>query len=222
MAQLQADQIRDYLRSLTVFQGELPGLNPDEAPERPEAFFLEWLGAAVEAGVREPHAMTLSTLGVDGIPSGRVLILKNVDADGWQFAVHGSSPKGQDLIQHPSAALTFYWSAQARQVRVRGPVAAESADRSAADFLARPPGSRAEASIGRQSQPLGDRHDLDVATKQARQRIADEPGLIVAEWTLYTLRATEVEFWQGDKQRKHTRLRYTRAGGGWQREALWP
>jgi pyridoxamine 5'-phosphate oxidase len=153
-------QMRDYLRSLTVFDGELPRLNHEAAPERPETFFTEWLTAAVLAGVREPHAMTLSTLGVDGIPSGRVLILKNVDADGWQFAVHASSPKGQDLIQHPSAALTFYWSLQARQVRVRGPVVAEPADRSAADFLARPVGSRAEALIGMQSRPLADREDL--------------------------------------------------------------
>ena len=104
----------------------------------------------------------------------------------------------------------------------RALVAAEPAERCAADFLARPPGSRAEASIGRQSQTLHQRHDIDVAVKQALERVADEPGLIVAEWTLYTLRATQVEFWQGDKQRKHTRLRYTRDAGDWQRETLWP
>lgn len=215
-------QIRDYLRSLTVFEGELPVLNPEAAPERPETFFLEWLTAAVAAGVREPHAMTLSTLGVDGVPSGRVLILKNVDADGWQFAVHASSPKGQDLIQHPSAALTFYWSAQARQVRVRGPVVAEPAERSAADFLARPAGSRAEALIGRQSSPLTAREDLELATKQNLERIEQDPGLVAPEWTLYTLRAEQVEFWQGDKQRKHTRLQYVRTDDGWTHRLLWP
>jgi pyridoxamine 5'-phosphate oxidase len=215
-------EIRDYLRSLTVFAGELPELDPDLAPEQPEPFFVGWLEEAVRAGVREPHAMTLSTLGVDGIPSGRVLILKNVDADGWQFAVHGSSPKGQDLIEHPSAALTFYWSLQARQVRVRGPVVAEPAERSAADFLARPVGSRAEALIGLQSRPLGDRQDLDLATKKNLERIAHEPDLVAPEWTLYTVRAEQVEFWQGDKERKHTRLRYTRTDAGWARELLWP
>jgi len=215
-------QMRDYLRSLTVFDGELPGLDPEAAPDRPETFFAEWLAAAVQAEVREPHAMTLSTLGVDGIPSGRVLILKNVDADGWQFAVHAGSPKGQDLIQHPSAALTFYWSLQARQVRVRGPVVAEPADRSAADFLARPVGSRAEALIGRQSRPLADREDLELATKQNRERIEQEPDLVAPEWTLYTLHANQVEFWQGDKDRKHTRLHYIRTDNGWVRELLWP
>lgn len=61
-----------------------------------------------------------------------------------------------------------------------------------------------------------------MATKQARQHIEDNPGFVVPEWTLYTLRATQVEFWQGDKQRKHTRLRYTRNTNGWNRETLWP
>ena len=214
--------IRTYLRALKVFTGDLPEFDPEAAPPAPEALFVEWLYAAVEAGVREPHAMTLATVGTDGMPSGRVLVLKNIDEQGWQFAVHGASPKGQDLIAHPSAALTFYWSQQARQVRVRGSVQAEPAERSAADFLARPPGSRAEALLGRQSQPLASRDDLDLASKQSRERVDAEPGLIAPEWTLYTLRADTVEFWQGDAERKHTRVKYYRAAEGWRRELLWP
>ncbi|MEU4427706.1 pyridoxal 5'-phosphate synthase [Actinoplanes sp. NPDC024001] len=213
---------RTYLRGLPVFAGELPRFDPGEAPDRPDTLFVAWLTAAVGAGVREPHAMTLSTVGADGVPNARILILKNVDRDGWQFAVHAASPKGRDLSRHPAAALTFHWPEQARQVRVRGTVRPEPADRSAADFLARPPGSRAEASLGRQSRPLADRETLDRAVEQARERIGNEPGYVVAEWTLCTLAATEVEFWQGDKERKHTRLRYARTGSGWMRELLWP
>jgi pyridoxamine 5'-phosphate oxidase len=96
------------------------------------------------------------------------------------------------------------------------------ADLSAADFLARPAGSRAEASLGRQSRPLADRETLDLAVERARARIAEDPGFVAPEWTLHTLAADQVEFWQGDKQRKHTRLRYTRAGSGWTHEMLWP
>jgi len=214
--------VRQYLRGLPVFAADLPGFDPGTAPGQPEALFVAWLTAAVAAGVPEPHAMTLSTIGEDGAPSARVLILKNVDEHGWQFAVHAASPKGRDLTRQPAAALTFYWPAVARQIRVRGPVTAETADRSAADFLARPAGSRAEASIGRQSQILDDPHDLDVATKEAARRLEEDPGLVVPEWTLYTLRPTAVEFWQGDKQRRHTRLRYTRTTGGWHRDLLWP
>lgn len=214
--------IRECLRGLAVFAGELPTFDAARAPERPETLFVDWLTAAIDAGVREPHAMTLSTIGADGVPSARVLILKNVDEHGWQFAVHAASPKGRDLSRHPAAALTFYWPAQARQIRVRGPVSPAPADRSAADFLARPAGSRAEASLGRQSQPLADRDTLDRAVEQARDRIANDPGFVTPEWTLHTLAADQVEFWQGDQQRKHTRLRYARGESGWVRELLWP
>ena len=214
--------LRTYLRGLPVFAGSLPGFDPDRAPDRPDALFVAWLTAAVEAGVPEPHAMTLSTAGADGVPDARILIVKNVDADGWQFAVHATSPKGQDLARVPAAALTFHWPALARQVRVRGPVRPEPAGHSAADFLARPAGSRAEASLGRQSRPLADRRTLDLAVGQARDRIAADPAFVDPHWTLHTLIAETVEFWQGDKDRKHTRLRYARGAAGWTRELLWP
>jgi pyridoxamine 5'-phosphate oxidase len=211
--------VRQFLRGLPVFAGELPEFDPVTAPERPDMLFLEWLTAAVDAGVPEPHAMTLSTVAADGSPSARVLILKNVDQRGWQFAVHAASPKGQDLRGHPAAALTFYWPAQARQVRVRGPVSLEPG---AADFLARPIGSRAEASLGRQSRTLPDRDTLDRAVDQAVARITGDPGFVDPDWTLCTLSADQVEFWQGDKHRKHTRLRYARTESGWAHEMLWP
>ncbi|SNT63639.1 pyridoxamine 5'-phosphate oxidase [Asanoa hainanensis] len=214
--------VRTYLRALPVFAGPLPTFDPTEAPQRPDQLFLDWLTHAVDAGVREPHAMTLSTVGPDGAPSARVLILKNVDEHGWQFAVHADSPKGQDLLRRPAAALTFYWPALPRQVRVRGPVRPEPAELSAADFLARPAGSRAEASLGRQSQPLPDRRDLDLAVERATARVAAEPALVDPRWTLCTLAAEQVEFWQGDKHRKHLRLRYARDAAGWKRDLLWP
>lgn len=214
--------VRAYLRGLEVFAGELPSFDPDSAPDRPETLFVDWLTAAVEAGVREPHSMTVSTIGTDGTPSARVLLVKNVDARGWQFAAHSESPKGRDVAEHPVASLTFYWPQQARQIRVRGPVEAGTAQESAADFLARSTGSRAEASTGMQSRPLESRQTLDLAVKQALERINNEPGLVVPEWILYTVRAEQVEFWQGDKQRKHTRLRYERDGETWTRGQLWP
>ncbi|BCJ48217.1 pyridoxamine 5'-phosphate oxidase [Actinoplanes ianthinogenes] len=214
--------MRQYLRGLPVFTGELPVFDASGVPAEPETLFAEWLAGAVEGGVREPHAMTLSTVGTDGLPNARVLILKNVDAGGWQFAGHAASPKGRELDRHPAAALTFHWPTQARQIRVRGRVRPEPAERSAADFLARPAGSRAEAALGRQSRPLTDRGTLDRALAQARERLDADPGFVAPEWTLYTLTADEVEFWQGDKDRKHHRLRYARSTAGWTHELLWP
>jgi pyridoxamine 5'-phosphate oxidase len=214
--------VKQYLRDLPVFAGELPDFDPAATPADPVTCFVGWLDAAVAAGVREPHAMTLSTIGEDGIPSARVLLLKNVDADGWQFAVHEASPKGRELTANGVAALTFYWPDRARQVRVRGRVRAESAERSAADFLARSEGSRASSMSGLQSTPLDNRDSVEAAAKQALERLAQEPGLVISEWILYTLRAEQVEFWQGDKDRKHTRVEYRRDGDGWMKQLLWP
>lgn len=214
---------RQVLRGIPVFAGELPTFDVAGAPLRPEELFVSWLEHALAAGVREPHAMTVSTVGDDGMPSARVLILKNVGSDGWQFAAHAASPKGQDLTARPVAALTFYWPEQARQIRVRGRVVPATPEASAADFLARPLGSRAEASLGRQSQPLDDPAELASAVEQAAAVIAGKPEFVVPEWTLFTLTADSVEFWQGDEERRHTRLEYLAGpGGSWTTRTLWP
>jgi pyridoxamine 5'-phosphate oxidase len=151
--------------------------------------------------------MTLSTVDQAGRMSARTVILKNVDERGWQFA----GQKGSLA----AAALTFYWPDQGRQVRVAGPVRAEPAELSAADFLARSPGARSETLIGRQGRPLTSRQELLMAYAQTRTGVAED-------WTLYTVTADEVEFFQGDPDRRHVRLRYVRDGDGWRRGLLWP
>ncbi|MFJ5262641.1 pyridoxal 5'-phosphate synthase [Streptomyces sp. NPDC088387] len=216
--------VRDWLRGLEVFAGPLADFDPAEAPAEPVDLFLGWLREAVAAGVPDPHAMTLSTIGDDGGPDARVLILKNVDADGWQFAVHAHSPKGRQLADRPQAALTFYWPLLGRQVRVRGAVEPASAEQSAADLLARAASARAEALLGRQSEHLASAGERDQAFRAALARIDSEPDLVIPEWTLYTLVPGEIEFWQADKGRVHDRLRYERDDRGtpWERHRLWP
>jgi pyridoxamine 5'-phosphate oxidase len=105
---------------------------------------------------------------------------------------------------------------------VRGPVVADGAERSAADFLARGPGARAEALLGRQSSPLTDLAVRDAAVRQSLARVEREPDLVAPGWTLYSVRPQTVEFWQGDGQRNHTRLNYRVTEAGWVRELLWP
>ncbi|MGG2464990.1 pyridoxine/pyridoxamine 5'-phosphate oxidase [Streptomyces sp. RGM 3693] len=214
--------LRQLLRDLPVFGGELPVFDPAATPDDPVELFTRWLLGAIRAQVPEPHAMTLATADADGTPSARTLILKDVDAAGWRFAAHDGSVKGRELAARPYAALTFYWQPLARQVRVRGPVVREGAERSAADFLARSAGARAEALLGRQSQPLTSLAERDTAMAGAAERLADDPGLVPAAWTLHTVRAESVEFWQGAKDRNHTRLAYRRAGTTWTKELLWP
>ncbi|MER5688030.1 pyridoxal 5'-phosphate synthase [Streptomyces sp. NPDC002205] len=215
-------ELRQLLRDIEVFQGELPAFDPRTASDTPEELFTEWLLHALDSGVRESHAMTLSTAGADGNPTARTLILKNVSAQGRQFASDAGSVKGRDLADRPFAALTFHWPQSARQVRVRGPVVADSAERSAADFLARGPGARAEALLGRQSSPLTDLAERDAAVRQSLARVEREPDLVPPGWTLHSVRPQTVEFWPGDKQRNHTRLNYRAMDAGWERELLWP
>lgn len=217
------ESVREWLRGLEVFAGPLASFDPAGAPTEPVDLFLRWLREAVDAGAPDPHAMTLSTVDEAGGPDARVLTLKNVDTGGWQFASHAGSPKGRQLAGRPRAALTFYWPVHGRQVRVRGTVSPEPAERSAADLLARLPSARAEALLGRQSSHLGSTEERDDALRAARARIESDPDLITPEWTLYTLAPLEIEFWQAAKDRIHTRLRYERAshGGSWERHMLW-
>jgi len=184
--------------------------------------FEQWLAAAIGAGVVEPHAMTLSTVDPGGRPSARVLILKYLVDGRWAFASGAGGRKGKELANTPWAALTFYWSALGRQVRVRGAVEVADAAESAADFFARSAGARGGALVGRQSEPLTSIAERDRVLDEATARAADELELVAEEWTVYRVVADEVEFWQGDEQRRHVRLRYTREGGSWARQLLWP
>jgi pyridoxamine 5'-phosphate oxidase len=215
--------LRELLRAQRVFPDRMPEFDPHAAPADPVTLFQRWLEAAVEDAVPAPHAMTLATADDQGRPSSRVLICKDVDGEGrWYFASGAASGKGRDLAVNPRAALSFWWPQQGRQIRVRGTAAPAGRKASAADFLARPPASRAEALIGRQSEPLDDLAELDRAFQEAQARVGADPGLVAPEWTLYALTAEEAEFWQGDLDRRHVRLRYRRAGSAWTRQLLWP
>ncbi|MFE2147025.1 pyridoxal 5'-phosphate synthase [Streptomyces sp. NPDC059456] len=212
---------RAWLRGIEVFAGPLPDFEPERAPADPVRLFLRWLSDAVADGLRDPHAMTLSTVDESGDPDARVLILKGVDDGGWRFAGHAFSPKGHQLAVHPRAALTFYWPEHGRQVRVRGPVTPGTARDNAQDFLGRSVTARAESLMARQSQYLGDVCERDQALGKSLALIEQEPSLVDSAWTLYALAPVEVEFWQAAKDRVHTRLRYERAADGWERFRLW-
>ncbi|MEV7415879.1 pyridoxal 5'-phosphate synthase [Streptomyces sp. NPDC089919] len=216
-----AGSVGGWLRGIEVFAGPLPEFVPEEAPDDPVRLFLFWLSDAVADGVREPHATVLSTVDEAGDPDARVLLLKSVDASGWQFAGHGFSPKGHQLAVHPRAALTFYWPEHGRQVRLRGPVRPGSARENAADFLDRSPAARAESLLARQSQYLADPAERDQALAKSLALVAREPSLVDSAWTRYALEPTVVEFWQAARDRGHVRLRYERTGRGWERCRLW-
>jgi pyridoxamine 5'-phosphate oxidase len=214
------------LRGWPSFPDELPIFDPDSAPDEPHHLFDTWLREAGEHGLA-PHAVTLSTVDADGAPDARVVILKAVDETGFAVATSADSPTGVQLGKDPRAALTFFWPALGRQVRVRGPVAPCAAEVSAADFRERSPASRVECLIGRQSEVLDDPAELAATAEAARRRVDADPDLVAPRWTRYLVTPTSVEFWQAAHDRRHVRLRYRRdapAGGhiGWITERLWP
>ena len=165
--------------------------------------------------------MTLSTLGRDGTPSARVLILKHVDDDGWQFAAHAAAPKGQELSRHPAAALTFYWP-PAIQVRVEGDVERVSDADADAYFATRPRGSQIGAWASQQSAELPSRSELDKRVKAIEDRFATGVVTRPPFWSGFRVVARSIEFWTRDPARLHERVHFRRDQGKWTRSLLYP
>lgn len=196
--------------------GSAPAFDPDQHPPTPQELFREWFHSAESVGVHEPHAMSVSTIDADGMPDSRMLVLKDLTAEGaWCFAGRRDSTKGVQLGAHPVAALLFYWREQVRSVRIRGRIVEGSTDESRADFLARHPEARAVALSGRQGALVTTPSDLARDVDTAAELVAADPALAPEEWVVWRLDPTEVEFWQGAETRLHTRLRYRRSASGW-------
>lgn len=218
------DTTRQRLRALKALEGPFEAVDFSVAADTPQAVFLDWFETAVAAGIAEPHAMTLSTVDVQGHPDARVLILKNVDERGWHFAISTASPKGCQIEANPAVALTFYWQKLGRQVRIRGDAIALNDIECRQDFLARSEDARANVLLERQSMPLGDPSLVAAGVKKARARIDADPGLVARVWRAYAVIPRAVEFWQGATDRLHNRLIFRRSGqdADWEKELLWP
>ncbi|WP_222847953.1 pyridoxal 5'-phosphate synthase [Ruania zhangjianzhongii] len=215
--------LRHWLRELPVFDRDrLPPFDPDAAPAAPAELYLDWLRSAVDGGVQAPHAMVLSTAGGDGRVTARTLILKDIDADLWCVATSADSPKAAQLAENSRAALTTFWGALGRQVRVTGQMRDLGDAAGAADFHARPPGSRAAALVGHQSEVLTDRQAYWDAFAAELTSVQEHPDTELPSWRSYGLRAEAVEFWQATADAGQIRLRYRRHGDDWKRELLWP
>lgn len=204
---------RERLRGLPVFGGGEPTFDTSDVPSTPLELFERWLGEAIDAGLLQPHAMTLATAG----PQARTLILKDVDARGFWFAASDDSPKGRALGADRHVALLFYWRELGRQVRIEGVAVKGSVERSAVDFLERSPGARAGVFVGHQSAPV-DGVELDLVTA----RMKAEAGEVAEDWVAWCVEPRSVEFWQAETSRDHTRLRYEHGANGWERHRLVP
>ena len=183
--------------------------------------FQHWFEQAVSGQLPEPNAMTLATVGADGRPSTRVVLIKGFDARGLVWYTNYDSRKGRELAQQPYAALQFHWVELERVVRIEGRVEKTSAEESDAYYASRPLDSRLGAWASPQSQVIGSRSVLVTAAAAAAARHLLQPPR-PPHWGGYRLQPDVYEFWQGRKSRLHDRLRYRQEGGTWVRERLAP
>lgn len=205
---------------------EAGGLAEEDAAEDPYVLFGEWFGAAVAASAGgapwEANAMVVSTVGADGRPSSRTVLLKGYDPGGFVFYTNHGSQKGTELAVSPYCALLFGWYALQRQVRVEGEAVRVARAESEAYFATRPRQSQLGAWASHQSRVVADRAELDAAYDEASRRFAGVEVPCPPFWGGYRVRPQRFEFWQGRRGRMHDRLAYDRAGGGWVRRRLAP
>jgi pyridoxamine 5'-phosphate oxidase len=198
-------------------------LTEDTAAANPVQQFAQWFEEAVRAELIDVNAMTLATIGLDGTPAARIVLLKGFDEDGFVFFTNYDSAKGRELTANPIASLLFFWAELERQVRVTGSATRVSAEASSAYFATRPFDSQIGAWSSHQSAPLPDRAALEARFEETRRRYEGAAVPRPPFWGGYRVAPVRIEFWQGRPGRLHDRLLYTReANGPWSRVRLNP
>ncbi|WP_058045832.1 pyridoxamine 5'-phosphate oxidase [Streptomyces roseifaciens] len=216
---LDAAAMREQYRSQGLLEADL-------APDPYEQFAI-WFAQVFAAGLREPNAMVVSTVGAGGRPGSRTVLLKGYDQRGFVFYTNYGSRKAADLAGNPYVSLLFPWHPIGRQVIVAGRAERVEPSETAVYFHSRPRGSQLGAWASAQSAVVASREEIDTAYERLLARYPEgEPVPVPTGWGGYRVTAESVEFWQGRENRLHDRLRYVRevreGEAGWRVERLAP
>jgi pyridoxamine 5'-phosphate oxidase len=200
---------------------DMPPLHRSALASDPIAQFRQWYEDAA-GEVPRADALTLATVGADGAPDARMVLLKGFGADGFRFFTNLASAKARQLEAAPRAALVLYWRELDRQVRIRGEVEKLPVSDDDAYFATRPTEARIGAWASPQSEPIPDREALDERVRVVAERFAGTDVPRPEFWGGYLLRPERIEFWQGQAARLHDRFAYTRDADGWAIQRLAP
>jgi len=184
--------------------------------------FQIWFDRAVSYKVTEVNAMVLSTVSVEGLPSGRVLLLKGVEDTGFTFFTNYSSTKAKDLEVNPKASMTFFWPELEQQIRIAGVIEKLDPEISDTYFYSRPRTSQISAVVSNQSAKIENRDRLTQEAERLEKLYKNKKIPRPENWGGYVLKPVKVEFWQGRASRLHDRFLYELIDGVWQISRLAP
>lgn len=201
---------------------EAQGLDEAEMADDPIREFQEWFEAVDSAGIEEPNAFVLATVDSEGRPSARAVLMKGIGDDGLVFYTNLESRKSMDLRDNGMAAATFVWIQVHRQVRFEGVVELVSNQEADRYFAERPRGAQIAAHASRQSNVISSRGVLDAAFVEFEASFGGKDVPRPEWWGGWLIRPASVEFWQGQPNRFHDRVRYVMAQGKWSKERLAP
>jgi pyridoxamine 5'-phosphate oxidase len=197
-------------------------LDESDVADDPMDQFTRWFAEALKAEVNEPNAMSVATVGEDGRPTSRIVLVKQFDARGFTWYTNYDSQKGKQLASKPFAALLFFWSELERQVRIEGRVERTSAEESDKYFNSRPLKIRLSAIESEQSETISNRAALEQHYEEVARQYGEAPPR-PQHWGGFRLVPERIEFWQGRRSRFHDRIVYTRQeDGSWTRQRLQP